>query len=108
MADATDAWNEDHSHRPEAAHCLSVLARTALDQFSAQAKLATSLQGEVADTLRRDGGLLTGGDVDLKRCPAALGDTIRLGGNVAKHRLHLGDVEVTEFKGQVDLPGDDV
>src|SRR5262249_11825024 len=60
------------------------------------------------DTLRRDGGLLTGGDVDLKRCPAALGDTIRLGGNVAKHRLHLGDVEVTELKGQVDLPGDDV
>src|SRR5262245_1677313 len=89
MADATDAGNEYHSHRTEVAHCLSVVARTALDQFRAQAKLATSLQGEVANTLRRDGGLLTGGEVDLKRRPAALSDTIRHHG-AAYPRSYLG------------------
>jgi hypothetical protein len=108
MADAADARDEDHAHRAEGGHRLSVVAGSARHEAFGEAEAS----GGVADDLahariarRGDVGVQLGeGELRL----IEISDALRLALNAREHRVDLRVVEIAELERADDLARDHV
>src|SRR6185369_17794573 len=98
MTDAADAWNEDHSNRPESSNLLRVVPRPAWHPLSRQPESLCGLVDQLSDSLvgRPGNDCVCFCEVECRA--GSLADRRRLIANLLIEHRHFRGVQISKLE----------